>query len=52
MYDYTVREVDYNFFKANLHSVVATEAFMNNHKITQNAYDKTKQKYKSKFIEF
>lgn len=49
----TVREVDYSYVTQNMGPIVkmATKAFMQNHQVTKDAYNKTSEEYKAKFKE-
>lgn len=49
----TVKQVDYQYIQQNLEriTVITTEAFLKNHKITKDAFDRTSEKHRQTFVD-
>lgn len=52
-HEVTVKQVDYHYIVENIERIAAltNEAFIGNHKITRDAYDRTEQKYRQEFTD-
>ncbi|MCE5318480.1 MAG: alpha/beta hydrolase [Parachlamydia sp.] len=49
----TIKQVDYQYIVQNINAIIKlkTEAFLRNHKITRDAYEKTDKKHQPRFID-